>query len=311
MFQFIAEEAKRSKEKQAKPRPTGERQGMATCMLRDGTELSHTDRGTGPPIVLVHGWAANATFFEDLAVRLMGEHRVIVPTLRAHPGSGRGSAPLSIETLGSDLAELFERLQLTNVVALGWSMGAMALWAAMPRIEARVSGLIVEDMGAHLVSDAHGAHGLAGGYRLSDVATTLSDMRTNWPAFVTRFAPRIFAPQVVRQRPDLVAWTISEMSAADPEAMAAFWSSMARQDFRADLAELETPLLVVHGADNLIYADAATDLVACAARRGRRVVIPDAGHAPHIEAPNRFFETVVAFAREVNANGVLEGGRGQ
>lgn len=279
---------------------------MPKCMLSDEIELVYADIGAGQPIVLVHGWAAHGGFFQQLAERLAARWRVIVPTLRAHPGSGRGSAPLRIETLGKDLSELFEQLTLSGAVVVGWSMGAMALWAAMPRIAARVSGLIVEDMGVRLVDESD--LGLGGGYSRGDAEATLADMRADWAAHVKRFAPRMFAPHFASRYPEVMAWAVAEMSAADPDAMACLWASMAKQDFSAALAHIEAPLLMVHGGDSLVITDPAADFVAKAAPRGRRVVIPRAGHAPHLEAPDTFFEAVSAFAREV-AGQPIEGGK--
>ena len=92
--------------------------------------MSYAEAGVGAPIVLVHGWAANSAFFRDLASELAKSHRVYTLTLRGHPGSEAGAAPLTIETLANDIAHFFDGLDLKGATALGWSMGAMALWAA-------------------------------------------------------------------------------------------------------------------------------------------------------------------------------------
>lgn len=270
---------------------------MPTCTLRDGCALSYADAGVGAPILLLHGWGTHSEFFQTLIERLARTHRVIAPTFRAHPGSTRGAAPLSIETLGEDVAELCEKLDLRGVVALGWSMGAMALWAAAARLGERLKALIVEDMGPKLVNDDSWAHGLAGGYTAKDIIATLAEIEADWPAYVARFAPRMFAPHLRERRPDLLAWTSAEMSKADPAAMAAYWASMAAQDFRAALSHITQPMLVIHGGESQVYPDGATKFVADAAPNGARVIIAGAGHVPHLEAPDAFFNKVEEFVR--------------
>ncbi|MEQ1707721.1 MAG: alpha/beta hydrolase [Terricaulis sp.] len=270
--------------------------------------MSYADDGAGAPILLVHGWSAHGGFFENLAQRLGRSHRVLTLTLRAHPGSAQGSAPLTIDTLADDIAHFVAGLDLRDTVALGWSMGAMALWAAMPRIGPRITALVVEDMGATLVNDAAWSGGLAGGYQQSDVAATLADARTDWPAHVARFAPKMFAPSVRREKPDLVAWATREMSAANSEAMACFWASMASQDFRTALKAIKAPMLVVHGAASLIYSERATQFVASAAPNCEHVVISGAGHVPHLEAPDAFFHHVEAFVRTTRRPELKSGG---
>ncbi len=279
---------------------------MPVCTLPDGAAMSYADAGAGAPILLVHGWAANGGFFKDLSARLAQSHRVLTLTLRGHPGSGQGVSPCAIETLADDIAHFAGALDLKNLTALGWSMGAMALWAAAPKLGARLSAVIVEDMAPRLTNDASWRDGLAGGYGDGDIAATLAEISADWPTYVSRFAPRIFAPNAAR--PDLLAWTAIEMSKADPAAMASFWQSMARQDFRAALARIAQPMLVIHGGDSQVYPDGATRFVADAAPNAQRVVIAGAGHVPHLEAPDAFFNEVEAFVRSLRRSELRSGG---
>lgn len=270
---------------------------MPTCMLRDGAKLTYADHGAGPAFLLVHGWAGHGGFFSDLEARLSASHRVLTLTLRGHDGADQGQAPLTIDTLGEDVAQFLEKLDLKNVTALGWSMGAMALWSAWPKIASRIDALIVEEMSPRLINGADWDCGLSGGYSEADLAGTLKDIQADWPTYVSRFAPHMFAPSVRTQRPDLIEWSAREMSRNDPPAMASFWDSMARQDFRKALGAITAPMLVIHGADSLVYGDGATEFVARTAPNAQRIVIDGAGHVPHLEAPDAFFNHITNFAR--------------
>lgn len=270
--------------------------------------MAYADEGEGHVVLLVHGWATHQDFFAELRRRLARNHRVITPTLRAHPGAERGSTALTIETLGNDIAELILQLNLNAVTALGWSMGAMVLWAAWPAIKDRISGLIIEDMAPRISCDETWAHGLGGNYQATDVALTLADIRSGWPNYVVRLAPRMFAPGARATQQTVIDWSASEMSRADPDAMAAFWASMAAQDFRALLPSITKPVLVIHGAQSQIYPDPATEFVAHATPGAERVVITNAGHVPHLEAPETFFNHVEAFVRTVRRPEIKSGG---
>jgi pimeloyl-ACP methyl ester carboxylesterase len=269
--------------------------------------MAYADDGAGAPIVLVHGWAAHGGFFDDLRGRLSKSHRVLTPTLRGHPGSGHGSAPLTIETLADDIAHFCEMLDLKGVIALGWSMGAMALWGAAAKLGPRLSGIIVEDMAPRLINDASWSFGLAG-YGAEDVAGTLKEINGDWPTYVARFSPRMFAPGLNETRPELAAWAVSEMSKADPENMASFWASMAEQDFRATIARITQPMLVIHGGDSQVYPDEASAFIARTAPNAKHIVIAGAGHVPHQEAPDAFFENVEAFVRKTRQPEMRSGG---
>jgi pimeloyl-ACP methyl ester carboxylesterase len=281
---------------------------MPQFVLPDGAAMSYAEAGAGAPIVLVHGWAANGAFFRDLATELAKGHRVYSLTLRGHPGSDAGNAPLTIETLADDIAHFFEALDLTNAYALGWSMGAMALWSAAPRISARLRGLIVEDMSPRLVNDDTWAHGISTGYAAGDIAGTVSEIEADWGAYVSRFAPRMFAASMREACPELGAWAAGQMAKADAHAMASFWASMAAQDFRTALARITTPMLVIHGGDSQVYDDGATAFIAHTAPNAKSVIIPGAGHVPHLEAPDDFLNHIEAFARDTRRPELRSGG---
>jgi pimeloyl-ACP methyl ester carboxylesterase len=187
-----------------------------------------------------------------------------------------------------------DALGLTSLTAIGWSMGAMVLWEAAAKLGSRLRGIVVEEMGPRLVNDATWCNGISGGYGVDDVDATLNEVKAGWPAYVSRFAPRTFAPGA---EPALVSWTAAEMSRADPDAMASFWSSMASQDFRAALSGIATPMLVIAGAESQVYPDGATAFVAHTAPQAERVIISGAGHVPHLEAQSAFIEHIEAFAR--------------
>lgn len=281
---------------------------MPVCALPDGATMSYADAGAGSPILLVHGWAANGGFFDDLSARLAKTHRVLTPTLRGHPGSSQGASPLTIETLAQDIAHFTAALDVKDVTALGWSMGAMALWAAAAKPGSRIGAIIAEDMAPRLINDAGWPHGLSGAYAAADVATTLGEIEADWPAYVARFAPRMFAPGLRDTRPELIDWATAEMSNADANAMASLWASMAEQDFRADLTRIALPMLVISGGDSQVYPDGATKFVANAAPNATRAVIAGAGHVPHLEAPDAFFNHVEAFVRSLRRSEIKSGG---
>lgn len=281
---------------------------MPVCTLRDGATMAYADEGAGAPLLLVHGWAAHGGFFQDLRRRLSHNHRVLTPTLRGHPGSGQGDAPLTVGTLAEDIAEFSQALDLKGVTALGWSMGAMAIWAAAPALGNRLEAIVVEDMAPRLINDASWCNGIAGGYGADDVVDTLAEIAADWPAYVARFAPRMFAPAARETSIDLIDWAAAEMSKADEAAMASFWRSIAAQDFRAALARITQPMLVIHGAESQVYPDGATAFVANTAPNGKRIVIPGAGHVPHLEAPDLFFNHIETFVRTQKRGELRSGG---
>ncbi len=85
--------------------------------------LYFTERGSGPPLLLVHGLMVTGEMFEPVTEHFATRHRVIVPDLRGH-GRSRGlPPPYTAAQLASDLARLLDHLSVDSSAVLGYSQG--------------------------------------------------------------------------------------------------------------------------------------------------------------------------------------------
>jgi pimeloyl-ACP methyl ester carboxylesterase len=55
----------------------------------DGFRLAYERAGSGPPVVLLHGWPGDHTDYEAVAPLLTGAFEVVVPDLRGFGGSDK------------------------------------------------------------------------------------------------------------------------------------------------------------------------------------------------------------------------------
>jgi non-heme chloroperoxidase len=62
---------------------------MPYLELSDGVPLYYEDHGNGRPIVLIHGWTMNSTFWQQNAPALATGNRVVTLDLRGHGASGK------------------------------------------------------------------------------------------------------------------------------------------------------------------------------------------------------------------------------
>lgn len=113
---------------------------------RDGTDLSVSDDGSGPAVVLLHGLTATRRYvvMGSTALQRSG-HRVIAYDARGHGRSAPAPDPgaYGYEELGLDLEAVLDGAGVQRAVLAGASMGAHTLlWMALHRPE-RVAGAVV------------------------------------------------------------------------------------------------------------------------------------------------------------------------
>ena len=86
--------------------------------------IYYEDHGSGPPVVLVHGYALNGHSWEKQEAALLAAgHRVITYDRRGFGASSRPSTGYDFDTLAADLHLLLSRLNLREVVLAGFAMG--------------------------------------------------------------------------------------------------------------------------------------------------------------------------------------------
>jgi pimeloyl-ACP methyl ester carboxylesterase len=109
----------------------------------DGATLHYTERGSGPPLVLLHGGFTSSGMWDGIAPLLADAFRVITPDSRGHGRSSNPGGPLSYERLADDVAGLIERLELAGPIVGGFSDGAQIALEFGARHPAVAGGLIV------------------------------------------------------------------------------------------------------------------------------------------------------------------------
>lgn len=87
--------------------------------------VEYEERGTGPPVVLLHGAHTNATMWTAVADDLETDFRCVMPTLPmgAHRELVRDDADLSLTGLAAMVTDLLEALALDDVTLVGNDTG--------------------------------------------------------------------------------------------------------------------------------------------------------------------------------------------
>ncbi|HEY3285954.1 MAG TPA: alpha/beta hydrolase [Gemmatimonadaceae bacterium] len=102
--------------------------------------------GTGPALILIHGYGDSPHVFDDIAPKFTDQFRVVAYARRGHGKSSSGES-YSNATLVADLVGIMDSLGIAKASLAGWSMGGNEITAAAGLHPDRVEKLVYLDAG--------------------------------------------------------------------------------------------------------------------------------------------------------------------
>ena len=110
--------------------------------------LHYTEKGTGEPLILLHGNGENSGYFVHQIDFFSQKYRVIAVDTRGHGKSPRGKAPFRIRQFAEDLRDIMDELEIERANILGFSDGGNIAVTFALKYPQRVNRLILN--GANL-----------------------------------------------------------------------------------------------------------------------------------------------------------------
>jgi pimeloyl-ACP methyl ester carboxylesterase len=256
-----------------------------------GERIHLIERGTGPPLLLVHGFPSNAAAWSAIVPRLEGERSMVALDM---VGFGRSTRrprrPLTGDAYADRLADLLDALALDPVDVAGLSWGGSVVQRLAARHPARVKRLV-------LVAAVSAAHLLP--LRTSNLLGLAVAVR--FPV-VARAAVRRFLTRASAE-PDLPLETLVR-AYVDPLQQPGTLAAMRRfvRDTAAtqpiDLRAIAAPTLVVVPQADRIVPPAMGEELAALIPDARYEPLPGVGHAVQLEAPDRLAALMGDFLAE-------------
>ena len=265
--------------------------------MDDGVALEVGDAGSGPGLLLVHGFGGAKEDFADHVDALAARHRVVTFDHRGHGESDKPSDPsdYSLDRMADDILAVADGLGLDTFRLLGHSMGGMVSRRVVLAQPARIDALVLMDTSPGPIPglDPELAD-LAAGIMLDQGKDHLKPLLDEAGTLESPAHLRLLA-----ERPELVEYEERNWQVISP----VMWATMLREivhqpDQLALLAGVRSPTLVIVGEQDTPFLDGSR-VMAGVVPGAELVVVRDAGHSPQFENPVAWLDALERFLDSV------------
>lgn len=253
--------------------------------------------GTGRPVVLIHGWPLSAEAWQA-QVGPLGEagYRVIAYDRRGFGRSEKPADGFDYDTLAADLAGILEERDLRDVTLVGFSMGGgeVARYVANHGEERLRSVVFAAAVPPCLMKSEDNQDGPLTPEKAKEKEAAFKADRE---AYFEDFTRNFFSANDVlkvseAQRQDAIAICRQ----ADPAAALGCMQAFATTDFRADLAKVTVPTLVLHGdSDAVVPFEGSGKRTHAAIAGSELVLLRDAPHGCNVSHADEFNAALMKF----------------
>lgn len=217
---------------------------MRTISTNDGTGIAVTDWGEGRPVLFAHAWGLNSDMWTYQMPDLMAAGlRGITFDRRGHGRSSRPVNGYDHDTFAGDLAAIIDELDLRDLTLVGHSAGCGDIVRYLGRFGSeRVARIVlVAPVLPLLLRGPENPGGVD-----PDVAVASADLlRRDVPGWCAANASGFFGDRDVS--PGLSDWVSRQIIDVPVQVLLATVSLLGANDWRAELASIELPSLVVQG----------------------------------------------------------------
>jgi pimeloyl-ACP methyl ester carboxylesterase len=254
----------------------------------NGARIHYERSGKGFPVLFIHAGIADSRMWEPQAAAFADRFDMIRPDLRGFGDTALPPAPYSGI---ADLVGLLDHLQIDRAHVVGCSMGGtLALDLALEHTR-RVERLVLVAGG---VSGSNLGASDAALFTEIEEADKAGDMDA-----VNRAEVRLWVDGPRRREGSAPAAVRELVRDMNGRSLHTDWSSAESRPIDRPaigrLGEINTPTLVIVGAQDLPHCLANADLITSKVAGSRKVIIQDAAHLPSLERPEEFNRVLLEF----------------
>lgn len=263
---------------------------MPYVSVEDQVDLYYEDVGEGTPVLFIHGVWMSRKFFQKQTEYFSKNHRAILLDLRGHGESTKCHHGHTVANYAKDVHTFIEKLDLKDVVLVGWSMGAFVVWDYLQQFgDDNVKGTVIVD---ELPSDYKWEDFPMGAFDFSTLIHLMREVQNNRTGFLTEFIPLMFKDDLAQEDFD---WMLEETTKLPESVASAILFDQTVVDYRKQYESIQTPTLLCFGRDEKLIPVSAGEYIHERLKNSQLTIFENSCHCPFLEESEQFNNVVKGF----------------
>ncbi|MCF8256484.1 MAG: alpha/beta hydrolase [Flavobacteriales bacterium] len=253
-----------------------------------------TEKGTGPALVLLHGFLEDSTIYGPIAERLSAHFRTVLIDLPGHGSSGILGYVHPMHDMADAVKAVLDHLNIEDCVLIGHSMGGYVTLAFAERYPEMLRAIGLFHSTAIADSEA----------KIADRQRAIDLMMRNAGAFISASIPGLAAEGARERLHDEIATLVEHVCTFSRQGIVAnIRGMMQRPDRTRVLRNLHIPALFIHGSEDPIIPTASIRQQAALVGDHTFVELEGVGHLGYLEAPDLCINAIRNFAEKAYKHG--------
>lgn len=262
---------------------------MPYVEVDSNTKIYYKDEGEGQPVIFVHGVMMSSAFFHKQVPYFSGKYRTITLDLRGHGSSSKVEYGHTVAQYARDLKQFIEKLDLKDVILVGWSMGAFVLWDYVNQFGTEnIKALTVVDQSP---SDYIWPEWDFGAFDFEAIKGVMQAIQEDQSGFNSEFIYGMF-----KDKPDPkdYEWILAEMDRLPASIESTIVFNQTAVDYRESLSNVDVPTLICFGSVGF-FPVGAGEYIQERIPESKLVEFKNSSHLLFLEETEKFNQELDAF----------------
>jgi len=257
-----------------------------SSIVTDQGIVHYETYGSGPPVILLHGWLGSWGLWQPTMEALGQHYRCYALDFWGFGESGKKRDSYAVGDFMELVRQFMDALGIDRAPLIGHSMGGTASLGTTIRYPERITQVCV--IGSPIVGSS-----LSFFLQLAGIPQIGSLARNSLGAL--KFGLRLSSPLITRNSKAWYPMIERDLSRTTVESFFSSIGSLRRTDLRPRLGEVLVPTLGIYGTRDVIVHPRQYEPLQAGVKQARIEIMPGSGHFPMLDEPDKYLAIIRSF----------------